>query len=73
MASAGSQREGLATITSPTLVIHGQADPLLPVKHGIRTAEAIPGAQLRVIQGLGHEFPEAVWPQVIEAIAAHAV
>lgn len=73
MASAGSQREGLGSITAPTLVIHGEADPLLPVKHGVRTADAIPGAKLRVIEGLGHEFPEAVWPQVIEVISAHAV
>jgi pimeloyl-ACP methyl ester carboxylesterase len=72
-ASAGCQREGLASITAPALVIHGEADPLLPLKHGIRTAEAIPGAKLRVIEGLGHEFPAAVWPQVVEAIAAHAL
>jgi pimeloyl-ACP methyl ester carboxylesterase len=73
MASAACLRDGLASVTAPTLVIHGRADPLLPVKHGIRTAETIPRAQLRVIEGLGHEFPEAVWPQVIEAIAAHAI
>lgn len=73
MASARSQRSRLASVRAPTLVIHGAADPLLPVKHGHDTAQAIPGAELLVIEGLGHELPEAVWPQVIGAIADHAV
>jgi len=73
MASARRQRTGLRSVRVPTLVIHGQADPLLPVKHGVHTAQAIPGAELKVVEGLGHELPEAVWPQIIEAIAGHAV
>jgi len=73
MASARRQRTGLRSVRTPTLVIHGEADPLLPVKHGARTAQVIPGAELVVIKGLGHELPEAAWPQIIEAIAGHAV
>ena len=73
MASARRQRAGLGSIRVPTLVIHGEDDPLLPVKHGVHTAQAIPGAELVVIEGLGHELPEAAWPQIIGAIAGHAV
>jgi pimeloyl-ACP methyl ester carboxylesterase len=54
------------------MVIHGDTDPLVPVAGGIDTADAIPGAKLMIIKGMGHALPPAVWPQVIEAIAAHA-
>jgi pimeloyl-ACP methyl ester carboxylesterase len=72
MASAHSRRKQLKSISVPTLVIHGRADPLLPVKHGVHTAKVIPRAELLIIDGLGHELPPAVWPQVVEAIAHHA-
>ncbi len=72
MASARIRRKGLASVAVPTLVIHGSADPLLPVKHGIQTALAIPKAKLVIIEGLGHELPPSAWPQVIDAIACHA-
>jgi pimeloyl-ACP methyl ester carboxylesterase len=72
MASVRLQRAGLRSIRAPTLVIHGEADPLLPLKHGIRTAQVIPRAELVVIRGLGHELPEAAWPQIIDTIARHA-
>ena len=65
-------RKALPTITAPTLVIHGSDDPLLPVKHGIKTAQAIPKAKLNIIEGLGHELPPGVWPEVVEAIVRHA-
>jgi len=69
----GSRKEALGSVTVPTLVIHGKADPLVPVECGIATAEAVPGAKLVLIDGMGHTFPAEVWPQVIDAIAAHAV
>ena len=72
MASVRRLREKLKSIDVPTLVIHGSADPLIPVKHGIHTAQVIPGAKLLIINGLGHELPPAVWSQVVEAIAHHA-
>jgi len=64
----------LATVTAPTLVIHGTADPLVSEAHGQATADAIPGAQLMLVEGMGHDLPHVKepWPQVIEAIAAHA-
>jgi pimeloyl-ACP methyl ester carboxylesterase len=74
VASARPHRARLKSIHAPTLVIHGSADPLLPVKYGIHTAQVIPGAELLIIEGMGHELPQAAWPQVIEAICrfAHA-
>lgn len=73
MASIRGLREELSSIDVPTLVVHGSDDPLLPVKHGVRTAQVIPGATLRIIDGLGHELPPTVWAQVVEAICHHAV
>jgi pimeloyl-ACP methyl ester carboxylesterase len=54
VASAPSRRHALQDLDLPTLVIHGDADPLLPLGHGVATAEAIPGAQLVTIAGAGH-------------------
>jgi len=59
------------SITTPTLVIHGSADPLIPVKHAYYTARTLPDAALLIIEGMGHEFPPEVWPQMIDAIAQH--
>jgi len=70
--ASGSRKDILKAIRVPTLVIHGDADPLVPLECGIDTANAIPGAKLRIIEGMGHTLPEAVWSQVIDAIAGHA-
>lgn len=48
----------------PTLVMHGEADPLITVSGGIATAKAIPGAELITFPGIGHDMPEALWPQL---------
>lgn len=71
--SSGSRRERLKFVKVPSLVIHGDADPLVPVEAGIDTANSIPGAELMIIEGMGHALPPAVWPQMIEAITRHAV
>jgi pimeloyl-ACP methyl ester carboxylesterase len=55
----------------PLLVIHGTADPLLPLPHGVALAEAVPGATLVTIEGGGHELHENDWDQMLEAIVAH--
>ncbi len=66
------RRKALASVRVPTLVIHGLDDPLAPVQAGRDTAEAIPGAQLMLIEGMGHDLPHGgAWPQVVEAIAIH--
>ena len=70
--ASGSRKEALKSLTVPTLVLHGDADPLVPLECGIDTANSIPGAKLRIIEGMGHTLPEAVWSQVIDAIASHA-
>ena len=71
--ASGSRREALQSVTVPTLVIHGDQDPLVPVECGKDTANSIPGAELMIIKGMGHDLPVAVAPRVIEAIVRHAV
>ncbi|NNC63594.1 MAG: alpha/beta fold hydrolase [Gammaproteobacteria bacterium] len=68
----GDRRSRLATITAPTLVIHGREDPLVPLAGGIDTANHVPGARLEIIDGMGHNFPVELWPQIIGLIAGHA-
>jgi pimeloyl-ACP methyl ester carboxylesterase len=70
--ASGSRRKALQSVRVPALVIHGDADPLLPLAHGIDTAEAIPGAKLHIVKGMGHDIPALFWPELIEAIAGHA-
>ncbi len=67
-----SRRERLRSVRVPTLVIHGDADPLVPVEGGMDTAQAIPGARLMIIAGMGHDIPPALAPRIIDAIARHA-
>jgi pimeloyl-ACP methyl ester carboxylesterase len=62
----GSRVRRLQTIDTPTLVIHGSDDPLVPVGHGIDTAKHIKGARLEIIEGMGHDLP----PQLIDRLAA---
>lgn len=64
--ASGDRRPLLRHITAPTLVIHGAADPLVPVAAGRDTAQNIPAAELRVIAGMGHDVP----PQLRVALAA---
>ncbi|WP_317205175.1 alpha/beta hydrolase [Janthinobacterium sp.] len=66
VAAAADRSDLLATIRCPALVIHGAADPLVPVACGIDTARAIPNATLHVIEGMGHDLP----PQLIERLLA---
>ena len=62
----------LASVKAPTLVVHGTEDPLASVEGGMGTAKAIPGAQLMLIEGMGHDLPHGgAWPQIVDAITAH--
>jgi pimeloyl-ACP methyl ester carboxylesterase len=70
--ASGSRKQTLPGITAPTLVIHGADDPLVPLAAGQDTAATIPGARLVVLPRMGHSLPVAVWPRVIEEIAAIA-
>ncbi len=69
--ASGDRRKLLAKITAPTLVIHGADDPLVPVAAGRDTAKHIKGAQLVVIDGMGHDLPMGLLPRLVDAIAAH--
>jgi pimeloyl-ACP methyl ester carboxylesterase len=70
--ASGSRRRALANVSLPTLVIHGDADPLVPLAAGIDTAKSIPGAELMVLEGMGHAMPVRLWPTIINAVARHA-
>lgn len=64
----GDRRVRLARITAPTVVIHGAADPLVPVDGGRDTAANIPGARLIEIPGMGHNLPVELVPIIVDAI-----
>lgn len=68
----GDRRERLKAITAPTLVIHGEDDPLVPVEGGEDTAASIAGAKLHLIPGMGHDLPVELVEQVADAIAGVA-
>ncbi len=71
--ATGDRTKALAGVQAKTLVIHGSEDPLIRPVFGMATARAIPGARLRLIEGMGHDLPEGAWPIVAEAIASHAL
>ena len=68
----GSRVERLKNVRVPALVIHGRDDNLVRVDGGIDTAKHIPGAALELIEGMGHDLPEALCPRFVELIAGHA-
>jgi len=70
--ASGSRKAALAKVRVPTLVIHGDADPLVPVECGLDVADTVPGAQRLIIEGMGHALPIANWPRIVAAIATHA-
>ncbi len=69
--AAQGRAERLKTIRVPTLVIHGVDDPLIPVEAGMDSAKRIPGAELRLIPGMGHDVAPGLIPTLVEAIAEH--
>jgi pimeloyl-ACP methyl ester carboxylesterase len=64
--------QALRGVKIPTVVIHGENDPLIHVSGGEATARAIPGARFVLIPGMGHDLPVAIWPVLIDAIATNA-
>jgi pimeloyl-ACP methyl ester carboxylesterase len=61
----------LASISAPTLVIHGTADPMFPLEHGQALADEIPGARLLALQGAGHGIERVDWNTIAAAIIEH--
>ena len=69
--SSPPRADVLRSVTTPTLVIHGDLDPLVPIDGGRDTAACIPGAEMMVVPGMGHSLPVEVWPTVLDAIERH--
>jgi pimeloyl-ACP methyl ester carboxylesterase len=67
----GPSRGPLSSITAPTLVIHGAADPMFPLEHGEALAEAIPDASLLTLEGAGHGVDRSDWEIIVRAILEH--
>jgi pimeloyl-ACP methyl ester carboxylesterase len=72
VAASPSRVEALATLHVPTLVIHGDADRLVPPMAGRATADLIPGARLEIVEGMGHDYPPEHWDRMVELITTHA-
>jgi pimeloyl-ACP methyl ester carboxylesterase len=70
--ASGDRTSDLRRLQTPTTVIHGNKDPLIRTSGGRATAEAIPGAKLKLIDGMGHDLPRELWPTFVEEIAANA-
>lgn len=70
--ATGDRREKIRRIKAPTVVVHGAADPLVPLAAGRDTAENIANAELRVILGMGHDFPPPLFETIIDAIESAA-
>ncbi|RAI32324.1 alpha/beta fold hydrolase [Rhodoplanes serenus] len=69
---SGDRRRALSSIRVPTLVIHGSADPLIPVEAGEDTARTISCAELLVVAGMGHDMPTPAWGRMANAIVGNA-
>ena len=72
IAAAPGRLERLRSLRVPALVVHGDADILVPVQNGRNVAAVIPGARLVEIEGMGHDVPRRVWERVADEIAALA-
>jgi pimeloyl-ACP methyl ester carboxylesterase len=70
--ASGDRTDELRRIKAPTLAIHGTDDKLLPPAGGRAVADAVPGARLELIDGMGHDLPVQVWPRVVDLIAQNA-
>ncbi len=70
--ASGDRTQALRGVAAPTTVIHGNRDPLVRPAGGRATARAIPGARLKMVDGMGHDLPRQLWPDFVEAIAANA-
>ncbi len=65
----GDRRPGLNLLKLPCLIIHGDADPLVPITGAHDTHQNIPGAVLMIIEGMGHDMPTGAWSQIVKGIA----
>ena len=67
-----SRDDALRELSVPTLVLHGDRDPLVDISGGIHTAEVIPGATFVVMEGMGHDYPPQYWERWVQLVTDHA-
>jgi pimeloyl-ACP methyl ester carboxylesterase len=67
--ASGDRTPRLRSVDIPALVIHGAEDPLVDVSGARATAQALGGAELTVFDGMGHDLPRALWPEVVDRVA----
>jgi pimeloyl-ACP methyl ester carboxylesterase len=70
--ASGDRTEALRSLRVPTLVVHGEDDPLVQVEGGRATAAAVPDAELLTFPGMGHNLPRELWPPIVAAITRTA-
>ena len=68
--ASGSRADGLRALDVPTLVVHGDADLLVTPSGGKRTAELVPGAELLMMEGMGHDLPPSCLAPIVDAITS---
>ncbi len=69
--ASGDRTEALRSVTAPTLVLHGEADPLVTPTGGEATAAAVPGARHLTYPGMGHDLPRPLWNELVQEITGH--
>ena len=72
VAASGSRSEALRALRVPTLVLHGDADTLIDLSGGERTAQCVPGARFVAIDGMGHDLAPRYWPTIIDEVTDFA-
>ncbi len=70
--ASGSRASALVDLDVPTVVLHGDRDPLIDISGGRRTAELIPGAEFRVLEGMGHDMPMQYWDRLVAGVHDNA-
>jgi pimeloyl-ACP methyl ester carboxylesterase len=66
--ASGDRTDRLREVRAPTTVIHGDSDPLVGVSGGHATAAAIPGCEVEIVAGMGHDLPRELWPRFLDRI-----
>jgi pimeloyl-ACP methyl ester carboxylesterase len=70
IAADGDRSKLLGSLAMPVQIIHGQADPLVPVAAAHDLAAKIPGAKMDLIDGMGHDLPAELWPRFVTGITS---
>jgi pimeloyl-ACP methyl ester carboxylesterase len=71
--ASGPRADGLAGVTVPTLVVHGDRDTLIDQSGGRRTADLVPGARFELVEGMGHDYPPQLWERLTDLVVGFAL